>query len=210
VWNYAGQSEDCEPRGGHYSVTCYVRRFDSAEPVSFGELFGAPAGAAYVKAIPKKAHDDNGEACGEAGGGGDKDWRIGRGAGRWTAYMSQSVGNFGCSVDAPIRFSLPRSITGESAAPFDWKGFRAIEKELQDGYVSPTRDLAIVTTKTEMKFYEVQEKAPGKMLLTLPAHDVVTVQWATGTHVQDWTTQLGKIAGQTLPEPVVRVKAAAK
>lgn len=207
---YSGQSEDCEPRGGRYSETDYVRRIDSAEAVSFGGLLGPLATKAYTKALPEKAQDGAGEDCGEPSADSDTGWGIRRTSRRWAAYASLSLGNFGCSASGVIDFRIPRSLTGESATPFDWKTFVAIEKELQDGYVSPTGDLAIAVTKTEMKFYEVREKVPGKVLLSLPARAIVMVQWATGAHVPDWTAQLQKIAGQPLLGPVVRVKSAAK
>lgn len=204
---YESQSEDCEARGGRYNARHHVRRVDSDDAVSFEKLFGAQAGAAYAKAAAVKPHDDNGEECGEEVSGRDDQWRIGRNAGRWAAFVNQNAGYFGCSVDAPIRFRLPGALTGETAALSDWKAFYSIEKELEDGFVSPTGDLAMVTTKTEIKLYEVREKAPGKLLLTLPGRPIVMVQWATGTHVQDWTAQLAKIARQHSPESVVRVRA---
>jgi len=204
---YESQSEDCEARGGRYNARHHVRRVDSNEALSFGELLGAQAGAAYAKAALVKPHDDNGEECGEEVSGRDDQWRIGRNAGRWAAFVNQNVGYFGCSVDAPIRFRIPSALTGETAVLSDWKAFYAIEKELEDGFVSPTGDLAMVITKTEIKLYEVREKAPGKLLLTLPGRPIVMVQWATGTHIQDWTAQLAKIARQHSPEPVVRVRA---
>jgi hypothetical protein len=43
------------------------------------------------------------------------------------------------------------------------------------------------------------------LLLTLPAHPIVMMQWSTGTHVEDWTSQLDKIAKQRLPEAVIHV-----
>jgi hypothetical protein len=207
---YASQSEDCEARGGRYNARYYVRRADSNEAVSFEKLFGAQAGGAYAKAAAVKPHDDNGEECGEEVSGRDDQWRIGRNAGRWAAFVNQNAGYFGCSVDSLIRFRLPSALTGETAVLSDWKAFYAIEKELEDGFVSPTGDLAMVTTKTEIKLYEVREKAPGKLLLTLPGRPIVMVQWATGTHVQDWTAQLKRIAGGPLPGPVLRVKPATK
>jgi hypothetical protein len=207
---YEGQSEDCEARGGRYSVFHHVQRYDSNEPVGFGQLLGPQAGAAYVKAMPEKAKDDNDQECGEPFSGKDMEWRVGRSAGRWAAYMSQNVGYFGCSVDALIRFRIPNALTGESFVLSDWTAFYKIEKDLQDGHISPAGDLAVIVTKTEMKFYEVREKAPGKLLLTLPGSAIVMVQWATGGHVEDWTGQMKKIASEKLPGVVLKVKAVAK
>jgi hypothetical protein len=57
-----------------------------------------------------------------------------------------------------------------------------------------------------LKFYELRGGVPGNLVLRLPTKPIVMVQWATGTHIQDWTAQIGKITQQHLPEPVVRVK----
>jgi hypothetical protein len=210
VRNYHSQSETCEARGGRYALTFQVRRLDADAPVSFGELLGAQARQAYAKAIPKQGKDDNGEDCGEPFRGSDEEWRIGRSGGRWSPYMHQNLGNFGCSVDEQIRVRLPSALSGETFVLPDWKAFYAINKGLEDGYASPAGDLAIVETKKEIRVYELQQSAPGKLLLTLPRQHIVEVQWATGTHVQDWTAQLQKIARQQLPEPRVVVKQDAK
>jgi len=156
------------------------------------------------------AYDDSGEECGAPNGANDADWRVGRSAGRWRAILSQNVGYFGCSADQAIGFRLPASVTGEGAVTLDWKAFKAKEPELEDGYIAPSADVAIVETKTEMKFYEVQANALGKVLLSLPAAPIVMVQWSTGRHVQDWTTQLEKIAKLPRIEPTVRVKPEAR
>jgi hypothetical protein len=210
VRNYHSQSESCEPRGGRYETTFHVRRFDADKPVGFSQLLGAQTAQAYARVVPRRAKNDTGEDCGEPFSHADEDWRIGRNAGRWAPYLHQSLGYFGCSVDAPIRVRLPSALSGETFVLSDWKAFYAINKELEDGYASPTGDLAIAITKTETRVYELQQSAPGKLLLTLPAHPVVAVQWATGTHVQNWTAQLQKIASQQLPEPGVVVKEDAK
>ena len=75
---------------------------------------------------------------------------------------------------------------------------------------SPMGDLAIVVTKTETKFYEAREKVPENLFLSSPTRSIVMVQWSAGTHFGDWTAQLGRITGQLLLEPVVRVKPTAK
>jgi hypothetical protein len=204
--NFYTQSEDCEERGGRLSINRYVRGYDSDEKLSFARLLGPQAGQAYVKAAPAEAHDDNGEDCGEPSTNTDTDWRIGRNKGRWSAFFSQNVGNFGCAVDAPVRFRLPASVTGETTAITDWKPYQAKEADLQDGFISPTGDIAVIVTKTEIKFYEVQAGAPERVLLTMPAASVLVVQWSTGTHVSDWTAQMEKIAKLPVLPPTRHVK----
>lgn len=199
--NFYTQSENCEERGGRFSVNHYVRDYDSDEKVSFAKLLGPQAGQSYVKAAPASAKDDNGEDCGEPFANRDTDWRVGRNNGRWGAFFSQNVGNFGCAVDVPVRFRLPAALTSESAAITDWKPYQAKEADLQDGFIAPPGDVAIIVTKTEIKFYEVRAGAPGNVLLTIPAAEVAMVQWSTGTHVTDWTAQMEKIS--KLPSPPV-------
>lgn len=203
---YSSQLEDCEPRGGRYSVLFHVRRVGSNETLKFGELFGQPGTAAFEKALPDKAEDDNGEVCGQATTELDDQWRIGRNAGRWGPYLSQNVGYFGCSVDGPIAFRLPNALTGESPVISNWKVYKSKEHDVEDVFIAPSGDLAIVVTKAETKFYEVTAGVPGKLLLTLPRKPIVMVQWATGTHVADWTIQLQKIASEKPLAPLIQVK----
>ena len=169
----------------------YVRGYDSDEKVSFSKLLGPQAGQAYVKAAPASAKDDNGEDCGEPLTNHDTDWRVGRNNGRWGAFFSQNVGNFGCAMNVPVRFRLPAAVTGESAAITDWTPYRGKDADLQDGFIAPTGDVAI------------RRGAPGNVLLTIPAAEVAMVQWSTGTHIPDWTAQMEK-SPSCLPPPVAR------
>ena len=73
----------------------------------------------------------------------DTDWRVGRNNGRWGAFFSQNVGNFGCAMNVPVRFRLPAAVTGESAAITDWTPYRGKDADLQDGFIAPTGDVAI-------------------------------------------------------------------
>jgi hypothetical protein len=203
---YSSQSEDCDARGGHYDETYSVRRFDSKEPLSFRELLGPQAGTAYTRAIPKTARDENGEDCGAPISTTDNEWRIGRNDGRWAPFVHQSLGNFGCSVDALVRFRLPAADTGETSVISDWKAFQLKEPGLHDGFLGPSADLAILVTKEAIKVYEVLGNTPGTLLLTLPAQEIVMVRWATGSHVADWTAQLDKISKEPQPQPIVQVK----
>jgi hypothetical protein len=203
VRKYDGQSESCEPRGGRYSVDFSVVGYESDEALTVRQVLGDEARAAYLKALPKQGQGDGGEDCGEPANQ-DSGWRIDRHAGRWALYAHQGMGNFGCHVDAYVPFRLQSNVTGDNSPSPEWKQLKASVKDFRDAYVSPTKDLLIVMTGTELRFCQYVEGMPGKALLTLPAYPVVMLQWSTGKHVQDWTQQLGAIAAHALPEPEVQ------
>jgi len=206
---YSGQSEDCEARGGRYTLDYRVRKFDSAQPASLSELLGPKAKAAFARALPKQGQGDGGEECAETNPDDDRGWRIAHKRGRWRPYVHQSLGYFGCAADAPLGLTLPTSLTGESPAAVDWKLLQSKMPGVADAYFSPAGDMLIAVSHSEVGFYELRAGVPGKLLLKLPAAGIVMTQWATGTHVHDWTEQLARLATQNLPPPVTRVKPAA-
>lgn len=211
---YSGQSEDCEERGGRYEVQFKVQNFDSDEGLSFGQLLGRPAHDAYLRALPGHGVSDFGGECAESQPGFDTGWRIAHGSGKWRAYVHQDLGFFGCVADAPIKFPLPVSLTGDrstsiSSAAFDWKALRSIMPEATDAYASPAGDLLIAVSAANARIFELRGGVPGKLLLTLPASRIVMVQWASGRHVQDWTATISAFAQQGIVEPVIKVSAPA-
>lgn len=202
---YTGQSEDCEARGGRYSVHHKVRNFDADDALSFGQLLGPKAHNAYVRALPKHGQGDDGQDCGEPERTRDTGWRIAHNLG-WSPYVHQDLGYFGCMVDAPVSTPLPIRLTGDIPTPIPWRPLRSKIEGIADAYVSPSSDLLIAVLHSETSFYDLRGGVPGKLLLKLPASGIVMVQWAMGTHVPAWTAQIVDFAGQHLPEPVVRVK----
>jgi hypothetical protein len=210
---YSGQSEDCEARGGRYLLDFKVRNFDSDAALGFGQLLGPKAHGAYLRALPRHAESDAGQDCGEPDKTSDTGWRIAHDSGRWHSYVHQSLGYFGCAADALVNISLPASLTGDASA-LDWNKLQSLEpfrskaNAIADAYASPAGDLLIAASQLEIKFFELDDGVPGKLLLTLPGKGIVMAQWATGAHVQDWTANLTELARQHLPAPAVRVKPA--
>jgi hypothetical protein len=205
---FTGQSESCEVRGGHYNVDFKVRNFDSDEGLSFGQLLGPKAHDAYFRALPKMGQGDAGEDCVESDKNRDTGWRIAHAAGRWRPYLHQDLGYFGCAVDARVSFPLGALLTGDGSAVLDFKALRSRIDGMTDAYLSPNGDLLIAALPSETRFYELHGGVPGKLLLKLPGSGIVMAQWATGAHVQDWTTQLQKLAQQHLPDPITRLRPA--
>lgn len=199
-----GQSEDCEPRGGRYNVDFSVIGYESDESLNVAQVLGDEARTAYLRALPKEAQGDDGGSCGEPTDQ-DSGWRIDRHGGHWAVFAHQDLGYFGCSVDAFVPFRLQSNVTGDNSPAPDWKRLKASVRDFRDAFVSPTKDLLMVMTGTELRFHEYAEGMPGKLLLTLPANPIVMVQWSTGTHVRDWTRQLRAIGAHPLPEAQVRV-----
>ncbi len=193
-----GGSEACEAgRGGRITKKYSVRHFDY-QAIGFGQL-GPAARDAYFKALPKQGTNSFGTACGDTSNDEDMGWRVEHKSGSWRPYAHQSLGFFECAADAPIHFQLPAAVTGDVMTPLDWKVIRSRIGDISDAFASPDGDMLIAITKSEMRFFEARKGVPGKLLLTLPAGEMVMVQWATGTHVQDWTTELGKLPKQPLP-----------
>jgi hypothetical protein len=204
VRKYEGQSEACEARGGRYTVDFSVIGYESDESLKVSQVLGDEARTAYLKALPKEGQGDGGESCGGEPSDQDTGWRIDRHGGRWAMFAHQDLGYFGCNVDAFVPFRLPSNVTGDNSPVPDWKQLKSA-KDLRDAYLSPLKDLLIVMTGTELRFHEYAEGIPGKLLLTLPAHPIVMLQWSTGKHVQDWTQQLTGIVAHPLPEATVQV-----
>jgi hypothetical protein len=203
--HFTGQSEDCEARGGHYTLDYAVRNLDSDEPLSFAVL-GPKAHDAYMQAVPNQGASDGGDDCGVPEVSKDTGWRVAHEEGRWRPYLHISLGNFGCAADEPVKIPLPASITGEASSPLDWKLLRSKVNDIADAYVSPHGDLLVAASHTEIAIYEAHAGVPGKLLLKLPASRIVMTQWATGTHVEVWTREVRNLAEQHLPEPVLHVK----
>jgi hypothetical protein len=206
ISTYTGQSDDCEVRGGRYNIDFRVRNFDPGRSLGFGELLGEPAHAAYERALPKHGSSDGQEDCGETDHGNDVGWRIARDGGRWRPFIHQDLGYFGCSSDALIRFPLPAAMTGESSPAPNLKQLRAKIPGIADAYISPAGDLLIAASSSDTKIFELHAGVLGKLMLKLPAQSIVMAQWATGKHVQDWTTQLEALSKQKLPEPSIQIK----
>ena len=201
-----GSSEACEAgRGGRVTKTYSVRNFDY-QALGFGQLLGPAAHDAYFNALPKHGTSSFGTDCGDTPKEDDTGWRVEHKAGIWRPYANQSMGYFECAADGPIHFPLPASVTGNLSTPLDWKLLRSRILGISDAHASPNGDMLIAITKSEMRFFEARRGVPGKLLLKLPAGEIVMAQWATGTHVQDWTAELSKQAKQPLPEPTVRIR----
>lgn len=210
ISRYSGQSEDCEERGGHYELDYRVRNLDSDEALSFGTLLGGEARSAYLRALPKYAVSNDGRNCDEPDRTSDTGWRVAHVRGTWRPYLHQSRGLFGCAVDAPVSFALPASKTGDAVTNFDWKIqsklWQSKVGDMADVYISPSKDLVIVSSASEIRIFELRAGMPGQLLLSLPAGQIVMAQWATGRHVQDWTSKMEQLSHQSLPEAVVRMK----
>ena len=194
-----GGSEACEAgRGGRITTSYSVRNFDY-RVLAFGELLGPAAQHAYFAALPKHGTNSFGTECADTSKDDDSGWRVEHSLGTWHPHVSQSLGYFECAADAPIHFQLPASVTGDSSIPLDWKLLRSSISGIADAYASPNGDMLIAITKSEMRFFEARKGIPGKLLLKLPAEEIVMAQWATGTHVQDWTKELSGLSKQGLP-----------
>src|SRR5262249_648968 len=132
---------------GRDITTNDVRLFDGKDPIALGDLFGAPAAAAYAAAAKKGFVELSKETnCPEPGEEEYdlKSWEILRQRGAWVPGASLNMYHGECAYVHPMTLRLPKSVTGETVKPELWRAFAAALPHLSDLFVSPLGDYALV------------------------------------------------------------------
>jgi hypothetical protein len=224
VGSYAGQSESCEPRGGHTTTRFWVQSPDDAisafhEPaveIQFDGVFGSAGHRAWVKAV--SASGPGGDSCAEDNAGDlpQSGWSLKHGAGAWFTSAFLQTSNF-CFAAGNPKITPPRSVTQAIRLPISWVALQKQLPNLGDAYVSPDGTILLAfQSKVDANSHTVQiisvalydfsgEKI-GTKLLDLPLSDLVMVQWATGKFVQSSTETLTALQIRGLPGPVFKVR----
>jgi hypothetical protein len=198
-----GQSEECEPRGYHSYASATVRRLDSIDtPIGYASVAGAWARPSVLRqAEPDSGcHDlDFSDLSGEL-----SDWLIERRAGRWQARTFFQPGLADCMYTNEIQQLLPLAATGHDTLVMPWTSIVAAVPQATDAFSSPAADMLVVVAPGELQIFEVRRRSLGQKLVTVPAGQVVMIQWALGRNVARWTTALSQIAASPLRKPVTQ------
>jgi hypothetical protein len=205
----------CDARGGHDLTRERVRSLDNSVPVSLVDLFGESAEKAYRSAEEKGFAENNKEYnCPEpeAERFDLKSWRISHWHGAWTPFASLTQYMGECTYFYPTDLILPKSITGEASKPQLWKSFGAAVPGLEDFFLSPRADYALILVSPTLNdhhlyAYSIQNGLPAKRLAEIPwdisnSHPVVMAQWASAKYAHLWTTAIKKIQDRPLVQPV--------
>jgi hypothetical protein len=133
-----------------------------------------------------------------------------RGRGRW--ILRRLYGHSGgaargyfdsCDVAIPV----PRAILDYAEQPAPWAAVRRRVHDASDAFVSPRRDFVVVLTAARrLLVFPLHGATLGAQLADVPAPagSVVASEWATGSHVSDWTWQLAEIFASPLPRVAPR------
>jgi hypothetical protein len=203
VSRVAGQSEDCEPRGYHSHASATVRRLDAiGTPLGYASVAGAGARPRMLRQTgpdPGCPDLDFSDLSGEL-----SEWFIQRRAGQWRARTFFQPGLADCIYTNEIQQPLPLAVTGHDTLVMPWTSIVAAVPKAIDAFSSPAADMLIVVAPSELQVFEVRGQSLGQKLVTVPAGQVVMIQWALGGNVARWTAAVRQFATKPLREPTIR------
>jgi hypothetical protein len=173
--------------------------------MSISDLLGPTAEAAFLKAL-NEATDPN---CGTEPKVDTSNWSIVRAKGHWTVRGMAATHRL-CDylIDFAVPVVLPESIIGYDRLPLSWEVLQARIPDLEDALSSPTGDLMLAMTNTELLLYRLEDGKPGALLLHRTRTElgiakrywtgddgrVLMSQWATGHDASAWTAEIQRIA----------------
>jgi hypothetical protein len=99
---------------------------------------------------------------------------------------------------------LPVAVTGHDTLVMPWTSIVAAVPRAIDAFSSPAADMLIVVAPSELQVFEVRGQSLGEKLVTVPAGQVVMIQWALGRNVARWTAAVRQFATKPLREPTIR------
>jgi len=194
---------------GSYSY--HMVRFESpAEPVPVSSGVGVKASEHYLK-MAQQAVSDNAEEQGDKSGCGvdldDKGWYIFRDKGRWLARGEIFIHRLCGAVDFNLPATFTQAVGIHENALFSLSTLRKSVPEAKDAFWSPRHDLLVVMTDSEFRVFKPAGAKLGPSVLTIPREELevpVMAEWALGSSVARWSSELIKLQQQTLPEPLVQ------
>jgi hypothetical protein len=224
VGSFTGQSESCEPRGGHLYSDFWVQSPDSpiqlysgeTPKIPFEQRFGAAGDRAYIKALSGSGPD--GDSCVSDTPSENlprTGWSLKHGQGEW--YTSAFVQPSGFCVASGIpKVIVPRSLTHAVPLPVPWSALKKQLPDLADAYVSPGGSVLLslqskqdpnshVIQILSVALFDFSGNRLGPKLLELPPTDLVMVEWATGRFISSWTDSLTALQSHGLPSPTFKV-----
>lgn len=224
VGSYAGQSESCEPRGGHTTTQFWVQSPDfpvssfhePAVEISFDQIFGETGHNAWIKAVSPSGPDVDSCAEDQAGDLPQTGWSLHHAWGAWHTTAFVQTSNF-CVASGNPEIIVPRSVTHAVPLPVSWTALQKQMPDLADAYVSPDGSVLLALQSKQnanSQFVQILSVAlfdfsggkVGAKLLDLPLRDLVMVQWATGHFVKSWTDSLSTLQSHGLPAPIFKMR----
>jgi hypothetical protein len=190
----SGTTEYCNPGRYTWSEERVTTSADTG--IRFLQLV-SPARAQRLTA---RWEAEKGECAGESSP--EDSWGIVRSLGGWQLAFSTSgatacrgrSGNEenGFSIKEPV----PRSIAGSAPAARWLAAARRAAPNLEDIFVSPRNDLVILREGGRLSAFVPRNGQLGAAALVVkvrPEEKVVLAEWATGAHVERWTSQLAAL-----------------
>jgi len=173
-----------------------------SEAISIGAILGEGGREAFRRALEAGSKKS---PCGEPKTTDERNWKIFRKSGHWTARgwaSTHRLWRFGFEFDIPV--ALPRSLVGPDELRFDFQEITKQVSGARDAFSAPGQDLLVVLKIDELLVFEPHGRTLGnpraRAHLRGEAAEMETgpdtlerpvmAQWAIGRHVQRWTAQI--------------------
>lgn len=216
----ASQTEECEPRGGRWTTINRVRKLGESTALDLSAILNGPVQAPFWQAIQEGFAEMQRDGMNCPPPSEDEadlsDWSMAHQNGAWHAVANYSEGIGECEIERTMPAVLAHSATADTAAEPVFRSAKPHAPELHDLFVSPDGSWALVMLEAKsiqsLAVYEIKDGQLGRKLLdmteTLPsgAHNIVAAQWATGSHVAEWSTMLQAATKVVAPTVVVDPK----
>jgi hypothetical protein len=192
------QTDECEPRGGRYSMRDVVLVPGDTTPLPLGAFVdSAAADSAYARAMSDGFRElvKDGLNCPEQSAPFDlSSWSIQHRDGAWTAFaiVSEFAIYGECQYEHPMALSLPDSVTGGATGPRNAPYLAATVPDAQDWFASPDGRYALVTAgrpgSMTLRLFSLVHRALGRLLWERAwegQNAVVLIRWGDARLVRD-------------------------
>jgi hypothetical protein len=205
---------------GRWTTVDRVRKFGEAEELDSAPFIGQGPEDAYWQAVQAgyvELKKDETLNCPPP----EKEqmnlanWSISRDGGAWHPFADHSAGIGECEFAHSISAVMPHNTTADTNSEEFFQSAKQTQPDLRDIFVSPSRDWALaVIEKRGFQAFEIHEIAAGQLgpkllaldfTLSAGANHIVSAQWATGSHVAEWTAMLENASKQGESKPIVVV-----
>lgn len=201
------QTETCEPRGGHWSVSDAVKSVAGAAPISLGAIFGESTArdkfaVAMSQGLAELVNDGYNCPTPSPDAYDLSSWSVRHRRGAWTpvATVSEFAIYGDCQFSHTMELTMPGELTDEAPSRDLWSTVARVVPDLQDYFMSPAGDLMVVVSgkpsATKLQLLSLKRGRTIRKLWESPwttQNEVVMARWSSGGTARTWANGIAGI-----------------